>query len=33
MIDKNNSQEYSNYTLDAFEEKFKDAQNFEQKNN
>ena len=31
MIDKNNSQEYSNYTLDAFEEKFKDAQNFEQK--
>lgn len=31
MIDKDNSQEYSNYTLDTFEEKFKDAQNFEQK--
>lgn len=31
MIDKNNSQEYSNYTLDTFEEKFKDTQNFEQK--
>jgi len=31
MIDKNNSQEYSYYTLDTFEEKFKDAQNFEQK--